>query len=124
MAEAQAYVIAHGWQAAGFLGALVYIGNFLMIATDRLTSHQPLYYRLQLCAAALVLASLAQQFNPAAAVIQSFVILVSLLGLYRHRRLRRGPAQACTVEARKPCSRSDFGAPKSVSGSPSSSINP
>ena len=76
----------YAWQVAGLAGAVTYICNYLMIAMDRLTSRSPLYYLLQLTGASLVMISLMAQFNMAAAIVQGFFILVSMLGIFRHLR--------------------------------------
>ena len=71
-------------QACGLSGALLYSVGYLLSAYDKLPSQSPVYYSLKLIAAALVLVSLASDFNLASAVIQVFFIAVSLIGIVRH----------------------------------------
>ncbi|MGP6086556.1 CBU_0592 family membrane protein [Antarctobacter jejuensis] len=82
-------IVDHGTEIAGLAGAATYICNYLMLAMDRLTSRSPLYYLLQLTGASLVMVSLMTQFNMAAAIVQGFFVLVSLIGITRHLRPHR-----------------------------------
>lgn len=82
-------ITEHVWQGAGLAGAATYICNYLLIAMDRLSSRSPVYYVLQMTGASLVMLSLTAHFNMAAAIVQGFFILVSVLGIYRHLRPHR-----------------------------------
>lgn len=76
---------------AGLLGALCYVANYTRLTLGLTTADRANYFAVNLCAALLVLFSLAYAFNPAAAVIQTFFIAVSVVGLYsRLRRRSRG----------------------------------
>lgn len=68
----------------GLAGAALYAGGYLLAAYDRLPSQSPLYYLTKLVAAGLVLFSLTESFNLAAAVIQVFFVVISLIGIFRH----------------------------------------
>lgn len=71
-------------EACGLSGALLYSVGYLLSAYDKLPSQSPIYYLTKLSAAGLVLISLMQDFNLAAAIIQVFFIAVSLIGIIRH----------------------------------------
>lgn len=68
----------------GLIGAVIYVLSFALAALDLVPSKAPLYYLLKLVAAGLVLISLSESFNLAAAVIQVFFIVISVIGLLRH----------------------------------------
>lgn len=72
------------WELLGVLGALIYVISFALAALDMVPSNAPLYYLLKLAAASLVLISLSESFNLAAAIIQVFFIAISVIGLMRH----------------------------------------
>lgn len=140
------------WETIGLSGAALYTLSYFLTAYDRLPSQSPLYYLCKLSAACLVLVSLTEKFNLASAVIQVVFISVSMVGIARHMDARRRSrfvadplhapypepselertatvlpvfrrAQASTAD-RNCRKRSDFGAPNSTSGAPSSSTRP
>ncbi|MDJ0638224.1 MAG: hypothetical protein QNJ20_05280 [Paracoccaceae bacterium] len=76
-------------ETIGLAGALLYSISYLLAAYDRLPSQSPYYYVSKLVAAAMVLISLAQNFNLASAIIQVFFITVSMIGILRHLHNRR-----------------------------------
>ena len=78
------------WELTGLLGACLYAVGYLCAAFDRLTSQTIQYYLIKMIAAVMVLISLTQSFNLASAVIQTFFIFVSLIGIARHMGRARG----------------------------------
>ena len=74
----------------GLSGAAIYVGVYFLTATDRLPSQSPYFYVFNLMAASLVAVNLTANFNLAALAIQSFYILISILGLYQHIRFSVG----------------------------------
>ncbi len=77
-------------QVIGLLGACLYMTNYALLTVRVLTAEHRSYFVVNLLAAAMVLASLAQAFNMATLAIQVFWIGVSAWGLAS--RLRRRPA--------------------------------
>lgn len=74
---------------AGLLGALIYAVTYVMVAFDRMPSQTANFYLTRMIAAALVGISLLDTFHLATAVIQGFFLVVSAIGLIRHRGARR-----------------------------------
>ena len=72
------------WELTGLAGAAIYALSYLSAAYDRIPSQCIHFYTLRLCAACLVMVGLWEAFNLAAAVIQVFFIVVSLIGVMRH----------------------------------------
>ena len=73
----------------GLAGAAIYAASYLLAVYDRLPSQSPAYYLAKMVAAALVLVSLAGTFHLASAVIQSFFLIASIVGIARHGARRR-----------------------------------
>ena len=73
----------------GLAGAAIFIGSYLLLALGRLTSGTPVYYALNLLGIGMALSSHIQDLNIASAIIQSFVFLISVIGLVRWRAMRR-----------------------------------
>ena len=72
------------WECTGVLGALTYATRYLLVAFDRLPSQSPSHYWSGLFAAVLVMVSLYQSFNLAAALTQIFFVIVSVIGILGH----------------------------------------
>ncbi len=89
-------------EIAGVGGFLLYVFNSSMLSLRRVSSECIGYYAVNICAASLVLIGLTTSFNLAAALIQSFFIAMSSIGialrLYRARH-RYGPAPATPADA-------------------------
>lgn len=77
------------FEIAGVAGFGLYVLNYSLLSLGRLSSNSKLYFAINLVAASLVLTGLTQSFNLAAALLQSFWIVMSLTALL----LRRSPAQ-------------------------------
>ncbi|WP_317627290.1 CBU_0592 family membrane protein [Rhodalgimonas zhirmunskyi] len=85
---------------AGVAGFLLYVFNYSMLSMRRVSGDCIGYYAVNICAASLVLIGLSASFNLAAAMIQTFFILMSsagiILRLYRakktHYQTLTGPA--------------------------------
>ena len=79
----------------GNLGVLLIIGSYFWMQIGRISGQSPLYSLVNAIGAALVLVSLYYDFNLSAALIESFWLLISLLGLFlgtrkgQHLALRR-----------------------------------
>ena len=67
----------------GVGGFILYVLGYLLLTLRILSGRSPAYYVVNLAAASMVLAALAQSFNLASAMIQVTWILISLLGLLR-----------------------------------------
>ena len=79
---------------AGLAGALFYIVNYARLTLGRTTADDPGYVAVNIAAASLVLCSLPHAFNPAALVLQSFFLAMSVVGLAVRLRRRRPRAGA------------------------------
>ena len=66
----------------GNLGVLLIIGSYFWMQIGRISGQSPLYSLVNAIGAALVLVSLYYEFNLSAALIESFWLLISLLGLF------------------------------------------
>ncbi|SIS68984.1 hypothetical protein SAMN05421759_102389 [Roseivivax lentus] len=90
--ELTGYSVADACNAAGFLGVATYICNYTLLSLRFLSSESTLYFCINTVAATLVMLSLTQDFNMAAALIQGFWILLGIvaisLRLHRHVRGR------------------------------------
>jgi hypothetical protein len=67
----------------GYIGALVYIVTYGLIATKKITGDSVVYHQLNLIAPLCVLVSLYETFNAPSALIQSIWICISLFALFR-----------------------------------------
>ncbi|MGH1453470.1 MAG: CBU_0592 family membrane protein [Paracoccaceae bacterium] len=74
-------------QAIGVGGFFLYVANYTMLTLRILTGDCLRYFVLNITAASMVLIGLSVNFNLAAALIQSFWIVMSLIGIAM--RLRR-----------------------------------
>ena len=66
----------------GNLGVLLIISSYFWMQIGRISGQSPLYSLVNAIGAALVLVSLYYEFNLSAALIESFWLLISLLGLF------------------------------------------
>lgn len=73
----------------GFVGVALYLGSYAALQLGYLNGQGGLYALLNLFAASSVLVSLVQAFNLSSAVIQSFWIVISIVGLVRMYLLTR-----------------------------------
>lgn len=62
------------------------IGAYLLLVLEKLGSRDRAYLLGNAAGAALILVSLAYEFNLSAALVESFWLAVSLLGLWKSRR--------------------------------------
>ena len=72
----------------GLLGVGCIVGSYLALQMGRLPATALRYSLLNALGAALILVSLAFEFNTAAALVEAFWLLISLFGLQRAWRLR------------------------------------
>lgn len=79
------------FEFAGFLGVLAYICNYTALSLRILSSECLAYFVINTSAACLVMVSLTQNFNMAAALIQGFGICIGTLAILirLHRVVRR-----------------------------------
>lgn len=89
------------YELIGLCGAALYVLAFALAALDRMPSSAPQYYLIRLTAAGLVLISLSDSFNLAAAAIQVAFIVISILGLTRHIRHTARRRSCARLENRK-----------------------
>ena len=72
----------------GLIGVGCIVGSYLALQMGRLAPTALRYSLLNALGAALVLVSLAFEFNAAAALVEAFWLAISLFGLLRAWRLR------------------------------------
>ncbi len=70
-------------QIIGLLGALLYLASYAAVQTGRLDGNGSLYALANTAAAALVLTSLFESYNPACAIIQVTWLIIGLARLLR-----------------------------------------
>ncbi len=91
--ELTGYSLEEVCKAAGFLGVLTYICNYALLSFRVISSESTRYFCVNTVAATLVMLSLTQDFNMAAALIQGFWITIGsiaiVLRLRRHIHGRR-----------------------------------
>ena len=84
------------FEIAGVVGFLLYVCNYAMLTLRKLSGDSIIYYVINFSAASLVLIGLSASFNLAAAMVQSFWIVMSIIGitlrLVRRRRFSSFPA--------------------------------
>lgn len=68
----------------GVFGFALYVLAYSMLTLRIMSGNSPRYFALNLCAASCVLIGLMVNFNLASALIQSFRVGMSLLGLSLH----------------------------------------
>lgn len=73
-------------QALGVLGVLMLLGAYFLLVSERMRETEPAYIGLNILGSALILFSLARDFNLAATIMQAAWIGVTLIGAL----LRRG----------------------------------
>ena len=78
--------------AVGMAGALLVVGAYLLLQTGRLAAESPRFSAINAAGAAGILFSLVYDFNPGAFAIEFFWLIISLYGIYRSLKLRRGQA--------------------------------
>lgn len=76
----------HDVVGATGVGAIVI--TYFLLQSGRLAAHSLAYSGLNALGAALILVSLAREFNLAAAVVEAFWLLISLYGVARSLRQR------------------------------------
>ena len=67
----------------GFVGVALVVGTNLQFSLGRMDVRQPLYPALNGLGSLLIIVSLTQSFNAASFAIESFWLLISLIGLCR-----------------------------------------
>lgn len=86
--------------AAGMVGVGLIVLAYLLLQTGRLAATAIAYSLLNAFGAALVLVSLAVEFNLSAFVMEAFWLLISLYGLARALRSRAATAPPATPASR------------------------
>lgn len=85
-------------EAIGVVGFIAYVANYLMLTFRIIPPAGVAYFCINVCAASMVLTGLTASFNMAAALIQGFWIVISIVGitlrLRERRRLLRGAESA------------------------------
>jgi len=76
----------------GNLGVLLIIISYFWLQIGRISGQNPIYSLVNAVGAALVLISLYYEFNLSAALVESFWLLISLLGLFLGTRKGRSLA--------------------------------
>ena len=72
----------------GNVGVLVLIVTYLLLQLNRLHSDDLAYSLLNAIGASLIILSLIVDFNLSALLMEVFWVLISLVGIYRHFRLK------------------------------------
>ena len=75
-------------ELVGNLGVLCIVGCYLLLQLDRLSSDSLKFSVINLLGASLILVSLSVEFNLAAAAIEGFWVIISLIGIARYFRKR------------------------------------
>lgn len=85
------------FEIAGVFGFCLYVFNYAMLTLRRFTSDDIIFFAINFSAASLVLVGLTASFNLAAALIQGFWIIMSIIGISlrmtRRSRLSRMAGQ-------------------------------
>ncbi len=76
-------------ESIGLAGFALYVMNYGMLTLQWLNSNCAIYFAINLTAASFVLIGLAGSFNLAAALIQGFWVVMSILGLIIRLRQRQ-----------------------------------
>lgn len=71
------------WNIIGFLGAAAIVTAYAMLQFGRLRAQQPMYSAVNAVGASLILISLAVEPNWPSIAIESFWLLISVIGLVR-----------------------------------------
>ena len=69
------------FEIAGVFGFCLYVFNYAMLTLRRFTSDDIIFFVINFSAASLVLIGLTVSFNLAAALIQGFWIIMSVIGI-------------------------------------------
>ncbi len=78
-----------GWHdIVGNLGVLCIVGCYLLLQLGKMTSEMLAFSVINLIGAALILISLSVEFNLAAAMIEIFWVMISVVGIVRYLRNR------------------------------------
>ena len=72
----------------GNFGVLILIVTYLLLQLNRLHSNDLSYSLLNAIGAGLIILSLIVDFNLSALLMEVFWVLISLVGIYRHFRLK------------------------------------
>ena len=72
----------------GNVGVLILIVTYLLLQLHRLHSDDLAYSLLNAIGASLIILSLIVDFNLSALLMEVFWVLISLVGIYRHFRLK------------------------------------
>lgn len=70
----------------GNIGVLLIVSSYFWLQIGRVSGQSPVYSTVNGVGAALVLVSLYFEFNLSAALVESFWLLISILGLVMSRR--------------------------------------
>lgn len=70
----------------GLIGVSLIVAAYFLIQIEKLKPNNIYYSILNILGSLLILVSLSNTFNLPSAIIESFWILISLIGLYRHRK--------------------------------------
>ena len=68
----------------GYMGAIFYVGTYLLLQLGLIRGDGYLYPSLNLIASGSVLISLSAHFNPFSAFIETSWVTISLMGIARH----------------------------------------
>lgn len=77
-----------GSDIVGFAGVGLIVGTYFLSQIGRMDATRPLYPALNGLGAALILISLFYTFNAASFLIESFWLVISVIGLIRSLRMR------------------------------------
>ena len=89
----------------GNVGVLLIIGSYFWMQIGRISGQSPVYSLVNAIGAALVLVSLYYDFNLSAALIESFWLVISLLGLFLGKR--RGHGLSLRNDSEPPAGQAD-----------------
>ena len=73
----------------GIFGVTLIVGLYLLLQLDRISSRDMRYSAGNALGAGLVLVSLWFEFNLSAVIVESFWVLVSIIGIIRNWKLRK-----------------------------------
>lgn len=73
----------NSFELFGLLGVLTYIGSYVVLQTGYVKDNSLAYILTSMLSAVLILISLSESFNLAAALVQVFWIIISLVGVFR-----------------------------------------
>lgn len=79
----------HWYDFVGNLGVVLILVTYTLLQLEKLKSSQLSYSALNGVGAGLILVSLSMEFNLSAFLIEFFWLLISIMGIVRHRRSRR-----------------------------------